>query len=151
MNENEYKKIIEKTRAKIAISNFKKKEIESMAKNNINIFSKCIAACFIILSLTGVAFADSISNKIYENFFDTGKGTETAINNGYIEEVEMQNEVSSIILENTDYLAKATERRNEVLNLMVMHGYISEEESKLAKSVKIEDMLAGVSNDFDFE
>ena len=102
MNENEYKKIIEKTRAKIAISNFKKKEIESMAKNNINIFSKCIAACFIILSLTGVAFADSISNKIYENFFDTGKGTETAINNGYIEEIEMQNEVSSTILENEE-------------------------------------------------
>ena len=31
------------------------------------------------------------------------------------------------------------ERRNEVLNLMLQHGYISEEECKLAKSVKLED------------
>ena len=47
-----------------------------------------------------------------------------------------------------NYTENATERRNEVLNLMVQHGYISEEESKLAKSVKIEDMLVGASNDF---
>ena len=49
----------------------------------------------------------------------------------------------------SNYLENATERRNEVLNLMVQHGYISEEESKLAKSIKIEDMLAGASVDFE--
>lgn len=48
-----------------------------------------------------------------------------------------------------DYLSNATQRRNEVLNLMVQHGYISEAESNLAKSVKIEDLLVGASNDFD--
>ena len=48
----------------------------------------------------------------------------------------------------SDYLANGTERRNEVLNLMLQHGYISEEECKLAKSVKLEDLLRGVSEQF---
>lgn len=48
----------------------------------------------------------------------------------------------------SEYLQNAVERRNEVLDLMVMHGYISEAESNLAKSVRIEDMLAGVSDNF---
>jgi len=55
---------------------------------------------------------------------------------------------SEYLSEDIDYTENATERRNEVLNLMVQHGYISEEESKLAKSVKIEDMLTGASDDF---
>ena len=47
-----------------------------------------------------------------------------------------------------NYLSNATERRNEVLNLMVDHGYISEAEAQLAKSVRIEDMLIGVDVSF---
>lgn len=47
-----------------------------------------------------------------------------------------------------NYIENATERRNEVLNLMVQHGYISQNEADLAKSVKIIDMLKGASNDF---
>ncbi len=44
-------------------------------------------------------------------------------------------------------LDNATTRRNEVLNLMVYHGYITETESNLAKSIKVEDMLVGnISN-----
>ncbi|HBA37425.1 MAG TPA: hypothetical protein DCY94_01750 [Firmicutes bacterium] len=38
---------------------------------------------------------------------------------------------------------KAENRRNQVLNLMVRHGYISEEEAEVAKSIKVEDMLSG--------
>ena len=41
---------------------------------------------------------------------------------------------------NLDY---STERRNEVLDLMVRHGYITEEECVLAKAVKVENMLVG--------
>ncbi len=47
-----------------------------------------------------------------------------------------------------NYLENGTERRNEVLNLMVDHGYISEEESKLAKSVRLEDQLVGIDVSF---
>lgn len=35
----------------------------------------------------------------------------------------------------------ATDRRNVVLNLMLYHGYITEEECNLAKSVRVEDLL----------
>ena len=37
----------------------------------------------------------------------------------------------------------AEKRRSTVLNLMVRHGYITEEEAKMAKEVSIESMLAG--------
>ena len=43
----------------------------------------------------------------------------------------------------TEYLKNGTERRNEVLDLMVYHGYISEKEAELAKSIRIEDLLVG--------
>jgi penicillin-binding protein 1A len=38
---------------------------------------------------------------------------------------------------------KATERRNEVLYFMFYHGYITESEYEAAKSIKLEDLLAG--------
>ncbi len=48
----------------------------------------------------------------------------------------------------SEYLQNAVSRRNEVLDLMVMHGYISEKEADLAKSIRIEDSLAGISDNF---
>ena len=50
--------------------------------------------------------------------------------------------------ENTDYVKNGTQRRNEVLNLMEQHGYITAEECKLAKSIKLEDLLVGPADDF---
>ncbi|MGM9941652.1 MAG: transglycosylase domain-containing protein [Bulleidia sp.] len=44
------------------------------------------------------------------------------------------------------YLDYATERRNQVLYLMNMHGYISDEEYRLAKSIRVEDLLSGGKN-----
>ena len=41
------------------------------------------------------------------------------------------------------YLEYSTTRRNDVLDLMVRHGYITEEECGLAKAVKVEDLLVG--------
>lgn len=43
-------------------------------------------------------------------------------------------------------LEAATSRRNTVLNLMVRHGYITQEEADLAKAVRVEDLLADPSN-----
>lgn len=40
----------------------------------------------------------------------------------------------------------ATQRRNTVLNMMVRHGYISEQEASLAKSINIEDQLIDSSS-----
>ena len=44
-----------------------------------------------------------------------------------------------------NYLDLATKRRDTVLNLMVRHGYITETECKLAKSIKVEDLLVNPS------
>lgn len=41
------------------------------------------------------------------------------------------------------YLDYSTDRRNEVLDYMERHGYITSEECALAKAVKVEDMLVG--------
>ncbi|MDO4198781.1 MAG: transglycosylase domain-containing protein [Erysipelotrichaceae bacterium] len=50
--------------------------------------------------------------------------------------------------ENSEYLKNGTERRDEVLDLMYSHGYINETELNLYKSVKLEDLLAGISENF---
>ena len=42
-----------------------------------------------------------------------------------------------------EYLDYGTTRRNEVLNLMNYHGYLTEDELKLAKAIRVEDTLAG--------
>lgn len=62
---------------------------------------------------------------------------------------ELYKHNSKYLSEDINYLQNATDRRNEVLDLMVQHGYINEQEAKLAKSVKIQNMLAGESTDFD--
>lgn len=43
----------------------------------------------------------------------------------------------------------ATKRRDIILNLMVDHGYITQEECDLAKKVKIENMLSQSSTTSD--
>ncbi len=40
---------------------------------------------------------------------------------------------------------KAETRRNQVLQLMVRHGYITQEEADIAKKIKVKDMLTGYS------
>ena len=42
-----------------------------------------------------------------------------------------------------EYLKTGTQRRDEVIDLMLMHGYINEKEANLAKSVRLEDLLVG--------
>lgn len=49
---------------------------------------------------------------------------------------------------NTEYLDNANARKNEVLDLMAYHGYITKEEANLNKAVKVEDLLAGKQSKF---
>ena len=44
------------------------------------------------------------------------------------------------------YLDYATTRRNQILSLMVTHGYISQQEYDLASSIRVEDLLSGGKN-----
>lgn len=47
-----------------------------------------------------------------------------------------------------NYLDYATTRRNEVLDMMVYHGYITADECSLAKAIKVEDLLVGEQNTY---
>ena len=47
-----------------------------------------------------------------------------------------------------NYLENANIRKNEVLDLMAYHGYITEEEAKLNKAVRMENLVAGKSKKF---
>lgn len=46
-----------------------------------------------------------------------------------------------------NYLDYSTQRRNQVLDMMLRHGYITQEEHDLAKSIKVEDLLYDHSQD----
>lgn len=46
-----------------------------------------------------------------------------------------------------NYLDYSTQRRDQVLAMMLRHGYITEEEYNLARSVKVEDLLYDHNND----
>ena len=60
-----------------------------------------------------------------------------------------KNNASYIYLNpNITYLENAQERTAEVLDLMVYHGYLKKEEAQLAKTIKIENLLAGADKKF---
>lgn len=96
------KEIIDDVKLKIAISNFQRKENVVMIQQKKNIFKIGIVASLMIVSVSGMVFAKEISTKIYENFFGTGKGVETAINEGYIENPEMKYENSQVAMQNEE-------------------------------------------------
>ncbi|OGS58093.1 MAG: hypothetical protein A2Y19_06030 [Firmicutes bacterium GWE2_51_13] len=100
--------------------------------------------------------------ELYLNMINFGAGTTRGINNAA--QYYFGKEISEITLSEAAFLAGvinapgaispfingdievATVRRNEVLNLMVYHGYISEEEAAAAKSINLEDTFAGGSS-----
>ncbi len=88
--DEELKRIIEKSRTKIAISHFKMEE--NMSKNKINksIFTSIIAACFVIATITGTVFAKDISQFVRGIFGYTSEGVNIAIDNGYVVEVNTE-------------------------------------------------------------
>ena len=92
MNINK-ERILEKTKTKISISDFIKEE-KKMPKK-INIIKPLVATILMILSCSGMVLAREISKKIYDNFFGTSKGMETAMNEGYVENIDMENQTST--------------------------------------------------------
>lgn len=90
-------KILNNLQEEIALENYRKKykktyKMKKVLKNA----SLSVICC---LSITGIVFAKDISAQIYDNFFLTGDGVKTAINEGYIENTNMEAENSSATLE----------------------------------------------------
>ena len=70
----------------IAMDKFNKHEkMINKRKDFINSFLSLLVCVF---SISGIVFANDISTKIYENYFQTGNGVGAAIENGYIEEID---------------------------------------------------------------
>lgn len=104
------KELLERFKMNVAINNYKTDltEEHTLIKENKrrydmkNVLKIGVAACFTIVSVTGIVFANEISTKIYENFFFTGKGMETAMNEGYIENPDMEYENSVADVQNEE-------------------------------------------------
>ena len=89
MNNKDTEKIYNDVKRKISISNFVEEENEVMVKNKHSIFKSIAVACCMVLSITGVVFAKDIGNFINNLFgYNASDGVQTAIDNGYIKEVE---------------------------------------------------------------
>ncbi len=91
--------ILNNIQENIAIENFRTihKKHETIKK----ILQSTLTVMICCLSVTGIVFAKDISTKIYDNFFMTGKGMETAMNEGYIENTNMDYENANTTIENT--------------------------------------------------
>lgn len=84
------KKLKEQIKLKIAISEIEDEEKEVMNKKNFRIANKIAAvACFCLLT-SGIVFAKDIEKFVRERFnFGLGAGVDSAAENGYIAEPEM--------------------------------------------------------------
>ena len=142
------KEILEDVKLKIAISNFQREEKEMPEKNNV--IKSLVAACLMIISFSGMVFAKDISVKLCKNFFETGKGVETAINEGYIENTNMEskssiskieNEETGKKIEDTETKVKVEEFIMDDFNLsMTFNVTLSDETKEIIKPEEIWEM-----------
>lgn len=86
---------------RIAISNLLEEEKMKKERKLVNTIKPMVAASVMIVSLSGIVFAKDISNHIYNNFL-TGGGVEKAINEGYIENPEMEEQSSNSTIQNEE-------------------------------------------------
>lgn len=91
-------KILENLKGSIAIENFK--EIQRKKRKVSKTLQSALTVTICAVSITGIVFAKDISTKMYNNFFETGQGIENAMNNGYIENTNMEYENSKSTIEN---------------------------------------------------
>ena len=96
----EKEKIFENIQENIAIENFR--TIHKKHERTKKILQSTLTVMICCLSVTGIVFANDISTKLYDNFFMTGKGMETAMNEGYIEDTNMDYENANTTVENLE-------------------------------------------------
>lgn len=92
-------KILENIKDNVAIDNFRK--INRRHEKTKKILQNTLAVVICCLSVTGIVFAKDISNQIY-NKYHIGKGIETAIDEGYVENIEMEEQSSNSIIQNEE-------------------------------------------------
>lgn len=153
-------KILSNLESNIAIENFRK--INKKHEKRKKILQSTLTVVISTLSVTGMVFAKDISKNIYNNFFFTGKGMETAINEGYIENTQMdyeksnskiENEETGEIIEDADTKVKVTEFVMDDFNLsMTFDVELSEKTKQLFEAENVwefnfPDLLISDEND----
>lgn len=91
----------ESLKVKIAIANFLEEEKMKDKRKIVDKIKPMVAAMVMLVSLSGIVFAKDISNQIYNQYF-TGTGVEKAINEGYIENTQMEEQNSNTTIENEE-------------------------------------------------
>lgn len=84
----------------IGLENFKK--IDKRNSKIKNALQKTLTLLICVLSVTGMVFARDISTKIYDNVYGGGYGYGKAIEEGYIEKTDMEDEISVSTIENEE-------------------------------------------------
>lgn len=92
--------ILNNIQENIAIEKFR--TIHKRQEKAKKILQSTLTVIICCLSVTGIVFAKDISTKLYDNFFMTGKGMEIAMNEGYIENTNMDYENANASIENTE-------------------------------------------------
>lgn len=87
----ENKEILREVERKIAISEFYEEEAKNMKNRRKIVFKVAMVACCVMILITGGVLAKDIENFI-RNLFgaNTSDGVDTAINNGYVTEIETE-------------------------------------------------------------
>lgn len=96
----EKEKIYRNLTENIGLENFKK--IDKRNTKIKNALQKTLTLSICALSVTGMVFARDISTKIYDNVYGGGYGYGKAIEEGYIEKTDMEDEVSVSTIENEE-------------------------------------------------
>lgn len=84
----------------IGLEKFKK--IDKRNTKIKNALQKTLTLSICALSITGMVFARDISTKIYDDVYGGGYGYGKAIEEGYIEKTDMEDEVSTSTIENEE-------------------------------------------------
>ena len=126
MKDKQTEKILENVRQKIAISNFEEEERLDMKNTRKSMFKIGIAACCVIVSMTGIVFAKDIGNFV-KNLFgkNTSDGVDTAVNERYVANVntEYQNaegieiSVESLIMDDFNFAMNFDVKLSEGYNI----------------------------------
>lgn len=130
---------------RIAIENFQ--QLENRSRKRKRMVHSILTVIICAMSLTGIALAKDISTKLYYNFFLTGQGMGTAMQEGYLENINMDYKSSEGTIENgqtgqkieaVDTKIKVTEFVMDDFNLSITFDVeLSEKVKEMVKAEEV--------------
>ena len=136
-------KNLEELKRKIAISNLLGEEKMKEKKKIGDKIKPMVAGIVMMVSLSGMVFAKDISNRIYHQYF-TGAGIEKAMNEGYVENTQMEEQNSNVSIENeeTGEIIESNETSMKVSEL-IMDDFTLSMTFEVTLSEEIKNIITG--------